>query len=99
MPLFVREGSVVALYPEGYSDLDHNPEEIHFRAFPGQGKCRHYVDDGDGYLFKEGRYDLMEITNDNGKVEVRYLHRGLGAYKKAIVETMDGSYEIDLQNR
>lgn len=99
MPLFVREGSVVVLYPEGYSDLDHNPEEIHFRAFPGQGKCRHYVDDGDGYLFKEGRYDLMEITNDNGKVEVRYLHRGLGAYKKAIVETMDGSYEIDLQNR
>ncbi len=99
MTMFARAGSVIPLYPEGFHDLDRNPETISLRAFPGQGKAIHYVDEGDGFGYKEGRYDLLEIVNDDGKVEVSYLHRGLGAYRKAKVETSTGIYEIDLQKR
>lgn len=96
-PIYVKEGSVMPLFEEGYFDLSKNPETIVLRAYPGKGKHYHYVDAGEGLAYKSGEYTLLEIENNDGKLSIKKLHDGYPIYKKARVETIDGAYEIDLQ--
>ncbi len=98
MPLFAREGSVVPLYPEGHHDLTRNPEVLRLRVYPGRGKHYHYLDAGDGLAYKKGEYVLYEFLNDNGKITCRLLHKGMESYRKIIVEAVDGSYELPLND-
>jgi alpha-glucosidase len=94
--LYAKEGSVIPLYPEGYTNLDQEPDTLCLKAFPGQGSLLHYQDDGETYAYEKGAYNLYRFDNDNGKITVRLLHEGLPKYRKILVEFQGKSQEIAL---
>jgi len=92
--VYVKEGSIIPLYPEGFTRLDENPEELTLRLFPGKGKYIHYQDEGDGFGYKNGEYNLYEFTNDDGKFSFRLLHEGYKKYRSIRVISAFGETKI-----
>lgn len=78
--VFVKAGSIIPQYPEGYADLDKNPDELVLRIYPGKGTYRHYQDAGDGFGYQKGEYNLYEFKHDGGKFSYRLLHEGFPKY-------------------
>jgi alpha-glucosidase len=82
IPLFVREGALIPLYPSLTKSLETEPEELVVRVFPGKGTLLHYQDDGDTFAYEKGSYNLYELTNEEGLVSVKLLHKGCDCYKQ-----------------
>jgi len=79
--VYVKEGSIIPEYPDGYTNLDESPVELTVRLFPGEGRYLHYQDAGDGYGYLKGEYNLYEFTNDNGKFAFHLIHEGFKKYR------------------
>jgi alpha-glucosidase len=76
MPLFVREGGIVASQPVmDYVD-QHPVKEVILDLFPGQGNSRfiYYDDDGTTYAYEKGSYyrQVIEMTSSNEVVSVDF---------------------------
>ena len=69
MPLYVKAGSIVPLGPQ----VQHTGEKPHapleLRIYCGSdGEFAFYDDDGDGYAYEQGQYQLININwDDEGK--------------------------------
>ena len=94
--VYVKEGSIIPLYPDGYASLDENPDELTLRLYPGYGKYIHYQDAGDGFGYSKGEYNLYEFTNDNGSLHCRLLHEGYKKYRTLRIVSSFGETKIAL---
>ena len=88
IPLFVREGGLVVLAPKG-NRLSAPSDTLRLLATPGAEKVLHFEDEGDGLGYRDGKYNLFEISIVAGKPKIAYLHHGLKTkYQKLILENI-----------
>ncbi|WP_051938457.1 glycoside hydrolase family 31 protein [Luteibacter sp. 9135] len=63
-PVFVRQGSVVPLYPEGMRDLANVPDELILQVFPGaEGHAELYDDDGESQGYRRGECSRIRVQS------------------------------------
>ncbi|MGF6710395.1 alpha-glucosidase (family GH31 glycosyl hydrolase) [Luteibacter sp. W1I16] len=97
IPIFVRPGSVIPLYPEGMRDLASVPDTLILQVFPGaQGATELYDDDGASQGYQRGEFARTRVRNRHGdrahrvhidRMEGRY--KGRPAKRTYVVEFLD----------
>lgn len=90
-PVYVRAGSIIPTYEEGYTNIDKTPDTLCLTLYPGEGVYLHYQDEGDGYGYAKGEYNLYEFTNHDGVLSYRLIHEGYPRYKKILATSLTGS--------
>jgi hypothetical protein len=82
IPIFVRPGSVVPLYPEGLRHLNTVPDTLILQVFPGEEGCAElYDDDGMTQGYQRGECARTRVRS----------RRAAGAHRVHI-DGMDGDY-------
>jgi alpha-glucosidase (family GH31 glycosyl hydrolase) len=97
MPIFVRPGSVIPLYPEGMRNLASVPQELILQVFPGDhGATELYDDDGRSQGYQRGEYANTAVRSRRGDRAHRvHIDRMEGHYagkpttRSYIVEFLD----------
>ncbi|MGL5617189.1 MAG: TIM-barrel domain-containing protein [Sarcina sp.] len=80
---FVKEGSIIPTYNEKYSNMENRPSEILFKIYGDQAKVTYYEDDGNSMDYKNGVYNLYEISASDKKVDIKEIVHN---YKKGEFE-------------
>ncbi len=79
-PIYVKAGSVLPTMEEMAYVGEKEPETLTLEVFPGEGEWEHYLDNGEDFAYREGRYHQYRFTVDKtGAVQVEILH---GGYEK-----------------
>lgn len=85
LPLFVKSGSVIPMYPTGLFDGDHLPDETYpltLDIYPnGKQSFRLYEDDGHSQEHKQGKFALTEIVTESPRNAAGPLKVTIGAAK------------------
>ena len=83
-PIYVKAGSVIPTMEEVSYVGEKEPETLVLEVFPGEGQCDHYLDNGEDFAYREGKYHLYRFTvDDAGNVQCKLLHAGYEKpYKK-----------------
>lgn len=75
-PIYVREGAVLPAYPVMNYTSERKVDELTLDIYPGKGHYCHYQDDGEGYAYRDGVFNLFEITTDvSDSVEIEISRR------------------------
>ncbi len=78
IPIFVRPGSIVPLYPEGMRDLASVPDTLILQVFPGaEGSTRLYDDDGLSQGYQRGEFAQTCVRNRHEDREHRLRIDGM----------------------
>jgi alpha-glucosidase (family GH31 glycosyl hydrolase) len=97
IPIFVRPGSVVPLYPEGLHDLAAPPDCLILQVFPGEEGCTSlYDDDGTSQGYRRGEFARTRVTSRRAE-QVQRVHldamrgdyRGRPATRSYVIELLD----------
>lgn len=86
-PVYVKGGSIIpVMEPQSY--VGEKPlEELMLEVYPGEGGYDHYLDNGEDFAYREGKYHQyhFEITEE-GQVTGEVVHAGYGEpYKRILV--------------
>lgn len=91
-PIYVRAGSLIpGMEPVSY--VGEKPlDTLILEVFPGEGSCDHYLDNGEDFAYREGRYHQYHFTVDEtGRVTREIVHAGYESpYKKILLRRFDG---------
>ncbi|MBB3227693.1 alpha-glucosidase (family GH31 glycosyl hydrolase) [Luteibacter sp. Sphag1AF] len=83
IPVFVRPGAVLPLYPEGLRDLSSVPSTIILQVFPGaEGDTVLYDDDGATQGYQRGQFARTGVRS-----------RRSGRTHRVHIDAMDGVYD------
>jgi alpha-glucosidase (family GH31 glycosyl hydrolase) len=97
IPIFVRPGSVVPLYPEGMRNLASVPDALILQIFPGdEGATELYDDDGESQGYQRGEFARTWVRSRRGdraqRVHIdamRGHYTGRPGKRSYIVELLD----------
>ncbi len=87
-PMYVKAGSVIPTMEEmsyvGEKELD----KLVLEVYAGEGSYNHYLDDGEGFAYREGKYHQYRFTVDAaGNVATEIVKDGYEKpYKEIVVE-------------
>lgn len=87
-PIYVREGSILpVMEPQSY--VGEKPvDKLYLEIYPGEGSWEHYLDNGEDFAYREGRYHQyhFEVRKD-GTVSGKLVHAGYEVpYKEILVQ-------------
>ena len=90
-PIYVKAGSVIpTMEPMAYVG-EKEQETLLLEVFPGRGQCDHYLDNGEDFAYREGRFHQYRFTvDDAGNVQGRMIHTGYEKPYKKIVASIFG---------
>lgn len=71
MPLFVRAGAVLPLYPLMQYVGEKEVEDLTLAVYPGTGNYIHYQDDGESFAYKKGGYNAYVFSQNNGRLQIK----------------------------
>ena len=71
MPLFVRAGAVLPLYPLMQYVGEKEVEDLTLAVYPGIGNYIHYQDDGESFAYKKGGYNAYVFSQNNGRLQIK----------------------------
>lgn len=86
-PIFVKAGSILPMMElvsyVGEKELD----TLILDVYPGKGSCEHYLDNGEDFSYREGRYHQYHFAvDDAGCVTGKIIHDGYEKpYRKILV--------------
>lgn len=86
-PIYVKAGAVIPKYPVRMHVGEDKDELLILEAYPGEGSCRHYQDNGEDFQYRQGAFNEYEIKNRNGQVEIEKLHEGYRGYGRIEIRT------------
>lgn len=97
IPIFVRPGSVIPLYPEGMRDLSSVPDTLFLQVFPGEeGATELYDDDGETQGYQRGEFARTCVRSRRGdrahRVHIDAMqghYRGRPTHRRYVVELLD----------
>ncbi len=95
-PIYVKAGSVIpTMEPMDYVGQKET-DTLVLEVFPGRGQYDHYLDNGEDFAYREGRYHQYRFTVDEaGTVQGQILCGGYERpYKKIIAQTAEKATEI-----
>ncbi|MBD5459904.1 MAG: DUF4968 domain-containing protein, partial [Lachnospiraceae bacterium] len=88
-PIYVRAGSVIPMMePQSY--VGEKPLNVLILdVYPGEGSCDHYLDNGEDFAYRDGKYHQYRFTvREDGQVEAAIVHAGYDRpYEKILVST------------
>ena len=91
MPLYVKAGAVLPLWPLMQFVGERPVEELTLAVYPGNGNYLHYLDDGTSYGYREGKYNAYLFAQNNGRMQIKQAVRGAeNAYRGFNVKIMKG---------
>ena len=93
-PIYVKAGSIIpTMKPMAYVG-EKEQETLLLEVFPGRGQCDHYLDNGEDFAYREGRFHQYRFTVDDvGNVQGRMIHTGYEKPYKKIVASIFGEIE------
>ncbi|MCD7739547.1 MAG: glycoside hydrolase family 31 protein [Lachnospiraceae bacterium] len=87
-PLYVKAGTVLPCMPE-QSYVGEKPNDtLILQVFPGEGEYDHYLDNGEDFDYREGKYHQYHFTvRSDGTVETQIVHAGYEKpYEKILMQ-------------
>lgn len=76
-PVYVKAGSVIPMAPPQSYVGQHEPDTLLLDVYPGQGVWDHYLDDGESFAYREGKYHQYRFTvRADGGVDTEIVHGG-----------------------
>ncbi|SFD06980.1 glycoside hydrolase family 31 protein [Clostridium uliginosum] len=71
-PMYIKKGSIIPNYPEQRYIGDKQIKELTFDVYPGEAEYIHYVDDGETFEYKDGKYNLYQfnMTENEDKLNI-----------------------------
>lgn len=84
LPMFIKYNSIIPAYSS--TDLE-TPTEIIFECYGENAKYIHYQDNGLDFDYKNGKYNLYEVTFDNYKL----IHEGYKKYNNISHKIIKGA--------
>lgn len=87
-PVFVKAGAVIPKFPVRMH-VDHKEKDqlLILEAYPGEGTWMHYQDNGEDFAYQQGAYNEYRITNQNGEVQIEFVHKGYPEYGKVEIRS------------
>lgn len=95
IPLFYREKGLLVLSKKGNVCADFG-DVLRLRCALKEGRCLHFEDAGDGLGYRQGEYNLFEISVSGSKVKVTPLHQGMETHYQFIELERPGQKTIRL---
>lgn len=73
-------------------------ETLVLEVFPGKGQCDHFLDSGEDFAYREGKYHRYRFTVDEaGRVLGKLIHDGYEKpYKKVIANQFGEMEEVPI---
>lgn len=93
-PIYVKAGSIIpVMEPQSY--VGEKPlEDLVLEVYPGEGSCDHYLDNGEDFAYREGRYHQYRFTvSEDGRVSGEIIHGGYDKPYKRILVRRPGEKE------
>jgi len=87
-PIYVKAGSVIPMMEDmsyvGEKELD----TLILDVYPGKGCFSHYLDDGENFDYREGKYHQYQfMVDEDGNVETKLVKEGFNKpYKNIIIK-------------
>ena len=76
-PIYVKAGSVIPMAPPQSYVGETEPDTLLLDVFPGQGTWDHWLDDGESFGYREGKYHQYRFTvRPDGGVDTEIVHGG-----------------------
>ncbi|MEG1002700.1 MAG: glycoside hydrolase family 31 protein [Clostridium sp.] len=75
--VFVKEGSIVPAYKEEYMNVSKRPNTVTYKIYGEKASGIHYYDDGETMEYKDGKFNLCNITFSNSEVVIDYINKGI----------------------
>lgn len=76
-PIYVKAGSVIPMMEDQNYVGEKALDTLILDVFPGVGSYDHYLDNGEDFAYREGKYHHYHFTVDeSGKVDWEILHAG-----------------------
>ena len=97
-PIYVKAGSVIPTMESMAYVGEKEQETLLLEVFPGKGQCDHYLDNGEDFAYREGRFHQYRFTvDDAGNVQGKLLHAGYEKpYKKIVASVFGKITEVDM---
>ncbi|MCH5337556.1 MAG: glycoside hydrolase family 31 protein [Acetatifactor sp.] len=97
-PIYVKAGSVIPTMESMAYVGEKEQETLLLEVFPGKGQCDHYLDNGEDFAYREGRFHQYRFTvDDAGNVQGEILHAGYEKpYKKIVASVFGKVSEVDM---
>lgn len=86
-PIYIKAGSIIpVMEPQSY--VGEKPSDVlRLEVYPGEGCWDHYLDNGEDFAYREGKYHLYRFTvSADGAVSGQVVHAGYDRpYRKILV--------------
>lgn len=97
-PIFIKAGSIIPMM-EPMSYVGEKPlDTLLLDVYPGEGSCNHYLDNGEDFSYREGKFNQYHFTvNTAGEVTGKVLHDGYEKpYQKIRIRVLGKEKEIKI---
>ena len=97
LPLFARAGAIIPNWEVMQYVGEREYDSLILKVFPGRGSYRHYRDNGEDFDYRQGKVDIYEFIQEDGRLIGRQTVNGYGhPYAHIKVEEPLGgnSYEL-----
>lgn len=97
LPLFARAGAIIPNWEVMQYVGEREYDSLILKVFPGRGSYRHYRDNGEDFDYRQGKVDIYEFIQEDGRLIGRQTVNGYGhPYAHIRVEEPLGgnSYEL-----
>lgn len=86
-PMFVKAGSIIPMY-EVMQYVGEKPyTTLKLYTTPGEASYTHFQDNGTDYAYKDGKYNLYQITKDkDGNIDVKMEWENYPKYEQIIAD-------------
>lgn len=61
-PMYIKAGAIIPNYPSMSYVGEKEVSELILNVYPGDGNYTHYIDDGESFEYKNGRYSLLDFS-------------------------------------
>ncbi len=97
-PVYVKAGSVLPVAEDMSYVGEKEESTLTLEVFPGEGQYDHYLDNGEDFAYREGKYHQYRFcVNRDGTVSGRILHAGYHRPYQRITACVGGTCtEVEL---
>lgn len=87
-PMYIKAGAIIPNYPVQNYVGEKVIDELTLDVYPGEGNYKHYIDDGESYNYKNGEYNLYELTQKirrgAANIKIENIHSGYNKIYKTL---------------
>lgn len=95
-PIYVKAGSIIPMMEDQSYVGEKENDTLILGVYPGEGEYDHYLDNGEDFAYRDGKYHQYHITvTSEGKVKSGIVHAGYGKPYQRIVLRIHKNGEVE----